>query len=586
MKTCNTMFKKMLDDRLGMFVHYGIYSEMAGSFNGVETDWLGEWIQRKLEIPIAEYEAFGRANFYTKPDFAKELVSNAKKAGIKYIVLTSKHHDGFCLFKSNYTNYSTYDFFGRDICKELSDECKKQGLELGLYYSHTLDWYEKDAGGNIHTATGCPSKNRNFWDFSDDNINFEKYLYEKCFPQVKELLTNYGDLKLIWFDFPHDITKEQSQELRALVKSLQPNCQINSRIAHNCNDYESLGDNMLPFAPVNANLECLITLNDTWGYKKQDNNWKTTKEVIEILCRTLSSDSTLLLNVGPMGDGSLTPETVKILEEMGEWTGRNQEAIYNGIEGNPFTNIFSWGFVSHKGQNLYLYLKDTTQKQILLNIGKQNSVKAISILGSDAKVDFTQENETIKIITCETDFIFPVYKLEFYNNPTYPKVIVQHGDTLSLAALWAGKINVSTNNSEEKLYLESSIFVDDKESHGLYINRQCLSDFWKDSNEIMCWDLSFIKPGKYSATLVALPTASSEEYCGYILTVNDTSFEVNVKEEKSRYNISRTGAENIRACFDAGIFEIKAAGTYKVLLKRALDGKAISIEKIDFAEIK
>ena len=343
---------------------------------------------------------------------------------------------------------------------------------------------------------------------------------------------------------------------------------------------------MLPFAPINANLECLITLNDTWGYKKQDNNWKTTKEVIEILCRTLSSDSTLLLNVGPMGDGSLTPETVKILEDMGEWTARNQEAIYNGIEGNPFSNIFSWGFVSHKENNLYIYLKDTTQKEILLNVGKENSVKAVTVLGSDAKVDFTQENETIKIITCETDFIFPVYKLEFYNNPTYPKAILQHGDTLSLAALWAGKINETKDCVEDNLYFEKSLFVDNKEAHGLYVNRQCLSDFWENSDEIMYWDVSFTKPGKYAATLVALPTASSEDYCGYILTVNDTSFEVNMKEEKSRYNISRTGAENIRACYDAGVFEINTAGSYRVLLKRTSEGKSTSVEKIDFKEIK
>ncbi len=585
----NNVFQKMLDDRFGMFVHYGIYSAMAGSYNGRETESLGEWIQNNLQIPIAEYEKFGRKHFLPSPDFAKNLVTSAKNAGIKYIVLTSKHHDGFCLFKSNYTDYSTYGFFGRDICKELSDECKKQGLEMGLYYSHTLDWYEKDAGGNFHSAAWTPAKNRNYWDYPDENINFEKYLYEKCFPQVEEILTNYGDLKLIWFDFPHNITKEQSQELRAFVKKLQPDCQINSRIAHDCADYESLGDNALPIAPVGVNMECLITLNDTWGYKAQDHNWKTPEDTTEILCRTLTSDSTLLLNVGPMSDGSLTEETRDILEKMGEWTRRNSEAVYGKVKGNPFSNTFSWGYVSQKENNLYLYVKDKTQKEITMSIG-DNIVEEISVLGLDKDIEFSVKDGVLTIVQAENDFIIPVYRLRFSKVPVFTKEIVQHGNRLSLGVLWASKVQKGNENgTAQRLFYEKNEYIKDYGKHGLAVNRDCHSSFWTDDNEIMCWDAYFSQAGEYEATLTNAYTfifGKGEGYCDYTITFNGETHDVNMKEVKGTFHVSKTADFNKRIIHDAGIFKVEKPGKYRILLSRSKEGDNMLIENVDFIKIK
>ena len=591
MKENNLAFQKILDDRFGMFVHFGIYSAMAGSYNGRKCEWLGEWIQQRLEIPIAEYEAFGRKYFCPAPDFAKNLVASAKKAGIKYIVLTSKHHDGFCLFKSEYTDYSTYGFFGRDICKELSDECKKQGMGLGFYYSHTLDWYEKDAGGNMESSTKIPQKNRNYWDYPDDNIKLEKYLYEKCFPQVKELLTNYGDLKIIWFDYPHDISKEQSQELRALVKSLQPDCQINSRIAHNCNDYESLGDNALPVAPVGVNMECLITLNDTWGYKAQDNNWKTPDDVCGILCRTLGSNASLLLNVGPKGDGSLTRETEDILEKMGEWTARNSEAVYGGIKGNPFPNIFSWGQIGHKDKNMYLYIRDKSQKEIKINIGAGNEVEKVSVIGLEEEVRYSFVDGVLTITQTETELMMPVYKIEFKNQPDISKEIVQHGGKLFLGVLWANKVEKGNENGEStKLFYEKGPFIDDYGKHGLCVGKDCQASFWQDSNEVMCWDAYFTEAGEYEASLTHAYTFNRveqrEEYCDYTLTVDGTSQSVNMKEEKRRFYLSKTTDVNTRIVRDAGVFKIDKPGKYRILLSKPEPGDDMRIENVEFDKIK
>ena len=571
-------FEKMLDDRFGMFVHFGLYSAMEGSFDGQKTDFLGEWIQRSLEIPIAKYRAFGEKNFRPSTDFAKNLVANAKKAGIKYIVITSKHHDGFCLFKSDYTDYSVYNFIGRDICRELADECKKEGLELGFYYSHTLDWYEKNAGGNINTATQMPVKNRNFWDYPDENINFDEYLYGKCFPQVRELLTNYGDIKLIWFDFPHNITREQSKELRELVKELQPNCQINSRIAHDCNDYVSLDDNVLPLAPVEADIECLITLNDTWGYKSFDNNWKTPDEVIGILCRTLSSDASLLVNVGPMGDGFLTPETESILESIGKWTETNAEAIYDGVRGNPFKTTFEWGFVSKKNNSLYAYLNNGASK-IELPIGSNTAIK-VSILGCDILPDFSFDGGLLTVNTVDTDIIYPVYKIEFENAPNFDETIVQVGDRVSLNVLWASKLEKESGKIIPLVY-EKSEYSSTYGKIGLSINLDCHSIFWDDEKDIMCWDAYFDKSGVYDTALV-----SAKYYEGaegeYTVTVGDTSNPVDMKLPVRTYSISRTEELNRRFCYSAGKFFIEAPGRYRIMLSHLPNVENVFVESVDF----
>ncbi len=505
-------------------------------------------------------------------------------------MLTSKHHDGFCLFKSDYTDYSTYGFFGRDICGELADECRKQGLELGFYYSHTLDWYEKDAGGNFNSAMKMPVKHRNHWDYPDDNIDFEKYLYGKCFPQVKEILTNYGDLKLIWFDLPHDITKEQSEELRKFVKSIQPDCQINSRIAHDCSDYESLGDNALPVAPVGVNMECLITLNDTWGYKKNDNAWKTVDETIDILCKTLGSDSSLLLNVGPKGDGTLTPETIDILEKMGEWTARNSEAVYGGVKGNPLPTTFDWGNLAYKDKNVYLYVSDKNKKEINIAIGRDNKIKSVSVLGTDENIKFDYRGRHLTVYQIDTDLVIPVYKVEFENEPVFEKNIVQAGDVLSLGTLWASKVKKGNENgTPERLFYEKNTFIPDYGKHGLCVNKNCQTEFWTNTDEIMCWDAYFEKAGKYQADIIHAEfypyTEGRNAKLKYALTVGNLTNEINMQEEKERFSCSKTKEGNIRIKRDGGKFNIEKPGKYRIMISHSDFEEAELIEKVVFTKI-
>lgn len=588
-KEQTTAFRKLLDERFGMFVHYGIYSSFEGWYKDKSIPGLGEWIMRNAQIPIAEYEAQGRKHFCPSKDFAKNLVKQAKAAGMRYIVMTSKHHDGFCLFRSAVTEYSTYGFFGRDLCQELSEACKEEGLQMGLYYSHALDWHEKNAAGNYHVPSGYYNQNRNFWDYPDDNIDFEQYLEEKCIPQVRELLTNYGDLKVIWFDYPHDITKEQSTRLRDLVKSIQPDCQINSRIAHGLNDYESLGDNMLPVAPVGVNIECLITLNDSWGYKRDDHNWKNSEETTEVLCRTLASDATLLLNVGPKADGSLTPETIRILEEMGAWVRRNSEAVYGRIKGNPFSMLFDWGYVAAKENKLFLYVKDKTRAQIHVP-GILSKVQKVSLLGSEEKVASHMEGTTLVVELQKNDWMIPVYQVVFEETPVFTSKIQQCGPVLPLSVRFAGRVQKDDlyGDPTPLAYMKDE-YVAGYGKQGACLNENVQTIFWTSETEVLCWDVVFDMPGDYEAVLVRaeIETDSYKKEVGsgkgrFFLKLEDQIHVIDMEKEKERFRLSKSSALNIRLCHDGGIFNVKEPGKYRIWLMRDGDGENFLITNVDF----
>lgn len=302
----------------GMMVHWGLYSLLAGEWKGERTPWEGEWIMRNSYISIADYEKLAKA---FNPVFfdAEEWVLLAKECGMKYIVITAKHHDGFALFHSKVDAFNVVDAtpFGRDIIKEISLACEKHGIKLGLYYSQDYDWHEAHGGGYILKWAHDGGYGFNGVDFpgadgKDYSICFEK----KIVPQVKEILTNYGDLCLIWFDVPRTINPEQSRFLYDLVKKYQPNCLVNSRIGNGLGDYTSLGDNEIPDDEKNGLWECPATMNDTWGYKAFDQNWKSAEKIFEIKKHLKARNVNYLLNVGPDGLGRIPAPSIDILRQV------------------------------------------------------------------------------------------------------------------------------------------------------------------------------------------------------------------------------------------------------------------------------
>lgn len=306
--------------KFGMMVHWGLYCLPAGEWKGQRMDYIGEWIQSKYRIPNAEYHQLARA-FNPILFNADEWVSLAQDAGMNYIVVTAKHHEGFAMYHSKVDSFNIVDAtpFGRDVIGELADACARKNMKLGLYYSQALDWSEPNGGGYTRGRTNHGMSWTNDWDFPDNESKNYTLCYErKIKPQVREILTQYGDLCLIWFDTPADISAEQSRELVEMVHTLQPNCLVNSRVGNGMGDYSSTGDNQIPDdSKGNALWETPATLNDTWGYKSFDLNWKDADRVIELKNHLNARGINYLLNVGPDYLGRIPAPSVDILREVG-----------------------------------------------------------------------------------------------------------------------------------------------------------------------------------------------------------------------------------------------------------------------------
>jgi len=312
--------------KFGMMVHWGLYSLPAGEWNGQRMPLIGEWAQSYFRIPNQEYGKL--AGVFNPILFdAEEWVRLAIDSGMQYLVVTSKHHDGFAMFRSAVDPYNIYDAspFHRDVIGELAEACQKHGLKLGLYYSQDLDWHEPNGGGYKHGHTNCDVMSwTNDWDYPDN----ERKNYTQCFerkikPQVEEILRNYGDLCLIWFDTPLTVSPEQSTELYHLVKKYQPGCLINSRIGNGMGDYRSWGDNQIPDEFMKDGLfETPATLNDTWGYKSFDQNWKSAEEILRLKNHLNSRGINYLLNVGPDYLGRIPAPCQEILRKVGKELSR------------------------------------------------------------------------------------------------------------------------------------------------------------------------------------------------------------------------------------------------------------------------
>lgn len=305
--------------KFGMMIHWGLYSLLAGEYKGRYIPEIGEWAQSYFRIPNSEYHQLAKA-FNPIYFNADEWVRCAKGAGMEYMVVTSKHHEGFALFKSDASPFNVVDAtpFGRDVIAELAEACYKHSLKLGLYYSQAIDWAHPDGVCNKKCLNCGVMPWGNEWDFPDESKkDYARCYEEKIKPQVTELLTKYGDLCLIWFDTPTGLDEKYSIDLYNTVKHYQPNCLVNSRIGNGLGDYTSAGDNQIPDDKKEMLFESPITLNDTWGYKAQDQNWKSPERIIEIKKHLNERGINLLLNIGPDGLGRFPQKSIEILEKVG-----------------------------------------------------------------------------------------------------------------------------------------------------------------------------------------------------------------------------------------------------------------------------
>ncbi|MHC4646435.1 MAG: alpha-L-fucosidase [Planctomycetota bacterium] len=374
--------------KFGVFIHWGLYSVPAGVWKDKQVRGYGEWIMWHEKIPVGEYEQLA-GQFNPVRFNADEWVKLARAAGMKYMVITAKHHDGFAMYHSKASPYNIVDAtpFKRDPIKELADACRKEGIKFGCYYSVDRDWHHPDAF--------CPNQGQgNTWDYPDDSKkDFNGYLNDKALPQLKEILTQYGPLGIIWFDGVGTKTAEQNEQIIAMVRTSQPDCLINSRLGdwkkfvwgdYRSMDDDEVADEMLPYGWENPG-----TMNGTYAYKSTETNWRSHTEIIQMLADISSKGGNYLLNIGPRADGVVPAEAVRILQEVGKWIQKYGQSIY-ATTGSPIGRP-AWGRCTAAPGKLYLHIFEwpTDEQLVVPNVKKE--VKKAYLLADTRKTALSFE---------------------------------------------------------------------------------------------------------------------------------------------------------------------------------------------------
>lgn len=411
--------------RFGMFIHWGVYSVPAGSWNGRQIGGIGEWIMNRAKIPVAEYQTmakqFNPVNY--DPD---SWVKMAKDAGMKYIVITAKHHDGFALFETKASKWNVVDatMYGKDLLKPLAEACKKYGIKLGFYYSQAQDW--NNPGGSATrkpTAEGWANpdsviidaytkEHNGHWDPAQEKKTFAQYIDNVAVPQVKELLTNYGDVAVLWWDTPTDMTNEAATKLKSQL-TLQPAIITNDRLKRP----NFPGDHKTPEQRIpnlkeldGTDWETCMTMNGTWGFKSYDHNYKTPETLIRNLLDIASKGGNFLLNVGPDNLGEFPKESIDILAKMGKWMKVNGEAVY-GTKASPW-GLFSWGRCTKKEikdkTTLYFSVFDWPADGKLVIPHLNNKVVTVVLLSDGTKLKTSVSKERTLTIVLPSKTIDPI----------------------------------------------------------------------------------------------------------------------------------------------------------------------------------
>ena len=495
--------------KFGLFIHWGSYSTLKGIWKGKPIKKYAEWIQANADIPKEEYEPIAKLFNPSKFD-ADEWIKTAKQAGMKYLVITTKHHEGFCLWDSKYTKYDIKDAAGvdRDILGELSAACKKYGVKFGTYYS-IIDWHhptQKPATGNSWAKWGNP-------DWTSPTAKAEYVKYMKA--QLKELVDLY-DTEIFWFDgdWWKNWTMADGEDLYAYLREIQPKAIINNRVGKRGRSKIDFGtpENFTPGTKLDYYWEACWTINHSWGYKEHDKNWKTTKQLVQKLVDINSKGGNLLLNVGPTAEGEFPPGCLDRLAGMGDWLKAHSEAVYKTKF--PEVPLQDWGRVLQKGDTYYLHVFEWPSNGKLTVTGLNAEVDSISIMNSSSKVSAlnkgksfevsvpaqgTNENSTVIKLVAKSGTV-KVFDID-------GDILLEEGDLLlgSKQAKISGSGPLKYDGAGKNL------------------------GFWTAVDNTASWKQEIVIPGKYDVIFV------------YASRAGGSTVELEVKGQKLTGSVNKTG---------------------------------------------
>tara|TARA_R110001606_G_scaffold143046_1_gene282322 strand:- start:1096 stop:2880 length:1785 start_codon:yes stop_codon:yes gene_type:complete len=546
---------KLFDEgNYGMFIHWGLFSNLGGVWEDKTYYGIGEWLMSKRVANIAPKDYMETAKTFNPTEFdAKKIAQLAKDAGMKYIIITSKHHEGFAMFDSKVSDFNIVDAtpFGRDPMHELSAACKELGLGFGFYYSHNQDW----------TAPGGARGPE--VDDKGNKASFKDYFYNKCKPQVREICTNYGQIDFVWFDTPGDMPQEYVVELANMVRELQPNAMMCSRVGYGMGDYASIGDMEVPTRNVEGLWETADTNNDSWSYAWYDNNFKSPKKILGRVIETVARGGTYLFNVGPDSNGAIPKTGIEFLQESGSWIKKYPQVIYDAGS-SPWGYALPWGDITTKDKSLFLSVGKWPTNGKLYLPGLKSKVKKVSLLNGSkkSKLKYNKENDWLVIDVP-------------YQAPEELISVIE-------VELEDAKADVKTNlgiypNVATRLLTEFGVAEGAEQKNVRWMEK---FGEWKHANQVsdwtengaVTWQVNVQKPGYYYIDL---------EYKGEGRLVWKTTTDEGIKVQNQQ------AATNKYAFRNMGILEFKTAGNHTI--KTSLvegDAKTSSLKSIKLSPIK
>ena len=395
MKTRDERIQWWVDGRFGCFIHWGVYAQLGGVWQGEKVHGYSEHIQRKGKIDQATYAAECAAKFNPVDFNAEEWVKLIKAAGMRYLVITAKHHDGFAMYDSKVSDWNIMDAtpFGRDPMAELKAACVKHGIKFGFYYSHAFDWGEEHGPGNDwEFKNPGGDKNlggRNWWDDPEMGKELprirENYVNKKSIPQVVELLKKY-DPDIMWFDTPHKLPNTELWRIFKALRETDSEVVVNGRFIYGRGDYQTTCDKPAQIKPTSEKYwEAIPTTNESYGYHSQDKSHKPAAELIQLLIKAVARGGNILMNLGPRADGKIDEPDVKILKGFADWMAVASESIHGA--GKSSLPVQAWGESTRKGDTVYLQVFDWPTNGKLRVGGLKNDPASSRILGAEkAKV--------------------------------------------------------------------------------------------------------------------------------------------------------------------------------------------------------